>query len=365
MAFRNPISNLIVPSGASFGDARFVIGPELPAPLNTYSPSTQFGPGSFYAGAIIWYALGDDTTYVYAAIVGKTGVPSVAGVVFGHVTNGSMGEIGAPGSGDPTGIIWRSDTGSFQKVNINSTSSRINGQGGLDLLSGNGNLTLTANAAQLIASAHDMSATATAAWTAAAATWSATATGTWAATAPVLTLQSTALASKLSIADSGGIDLICNSGSIDITNNAVSADINVAAARRIITNSVGDTILSRNSAIRVSIESGRVAVEGVPLVTEAGAHDQNNVNFLRGNQGTVTGGPTASGSFTIGITFPDAFEGGITPHCTANINNGSGSTSGWQCRCINITNTGMTIFGFGASSTFSFQITWAAVAEVV
>lgn len=75
--------------------------------------------------------------------------------------------------------------------------------------------------------------------------------------------------------------------------------------------------------------------------------------------GATTTGPTAATSFStvvaFGVTFP------AIPNVHVNLNGGAGATSGWGARAISISTTGFTIFGFGASSTFTASHQWTAI----
>lgn len=123
MAFNNPVSSLILPNGAGAGEPRLFLGPDLPPPLNAYSPSGEFGVGAKYVSAFVWFAQGDDTTYVYAATVAKPTLPLTAGVVFGHVTSGGVDEIAA---NRPTGIILSAAPGaSAGSVKVNGNDVRV------------------------------------------------------------------------------------------------------------------------------------------------------------------------------------------------------------------------------------------------
>lgn len=100
------LRTLVLPGTAGPGQARIVIGPDLPPALDTYVPSVPFPAATGYAGAIIFYSGGDDTTYVYAAVVDDGTLGSIAGLVIGMVANNSVRET-APGY--PDGVIWRAD----------------------------------------------------------------------------------------------------------------------------------------------------------------------------------------------------------------------------------------------------------------
>lgn len=75
--------------------------------------------------------------------------------------------------------------------------------------------------------------------------------------------------------------------------------------------------------------------------------------------GTATVGPSAATSFStavnFGVTFPAA------PSVMVNLaGSGPGTTSGWIFRALNVTTTGFTAFGSGASNTFSQPLQWTA-----
>lgn len=124
--------NLVVPPGAGPGDARIVIGPELPPPLDTYVPSGRFPTATGFAGAIIFYSEGDDTTYIYMATVEDAGPPEIAGVVFGFVINGVIQEM-SPGF--PMSLTLDSNTGSASPdINLEATGVLARTTGNMSLI---------------------------------------------------------------------------------------------------------------------------------------------------------------------------------------------------------------------------------------
>lgn len=86
---------ITLPPGAGPGDARIVLGPDLPPPLDTYAP---FG-GAYEAG-IIFYSQGNDTTYTYLCDLANTG--AFTEVHLGHVRNGVVEEYSP---GEPAVIL--------------------------------------------------------------------------------------------------------------------------------------------------------------------------------------------------------------------------------------------------------------------
>lgn len=102
--FANLLS-LTLPFNAGAGQARIVIGPSMPAPLDTYTTSD----GRYQAG-IIFYSNFDDTTYTYICVVAGSG--GFTRVDLGQVLSGAVQEetagtpsaitLYAAGSGQPT-----------------------------------------------------------------------------------------------------------------------------------------------------------------------------------------------------------------------------------------------------------------------
>lgn len=75
---------------------------------------------------------------------------------------------------------------------------------------------------------------------------------------------------------------------------------------------------------------------------------------------TVTAGPAGGSTFSQAVVFPRAFPAGVIPHVTANRTQAPAPTAGWNHQCINVTNTGFTLFGYGTANTFSVPYTWSA-----
>lgn len=100
-----------------------------------------------------------------------------------------------------------------------------------------------------------------------------------------------------------------------------------------------------------------ISARGTLLVI--GAAGTSAANGPMTKTGAVTAGPSAATSFTtnvnFGVTFPAA------PSVHVNLNNGAGSTAGWNGRAISVSTTGFTLFGFGSSSTFSVSWQWTAI----
>lgn len=67
---------------------------------------------------------------------------------------------------------------------------------------------------------------------------------------------------------------------------------------------------------------------------------------------------TAVASVTQAVVFATPFR--AIPAVSTNIDHGTGASSGWGSRAINITTTGFTIFLFGTSSTFTAPVYWQA-----
>lgn len=107
--------NIVLPPDAGPGQARIVIGPDLPPPLDTYIPSGSFPTATGLAGGFIFYSEGDDTTYVYFVDVEDDAAQQVAGAIIGFVVNGSVVErTGSPGV--PMGIVLDANNGVTQPV---------------------------------------------------------------------------------------------------------------------------------------------------------------------------------------------------------------------------------------------------------
>lgn len=103
--------NVVVPPDAGPGEARIVIGPDLPPPLDTYVLSG----GATFSAAMIWYAndvMGPplDATYTFEAAV-DDGTNYMTKVVRGHVLNGAVVETS---TGLPEGQYWSAVPGGSQ-----------------------------------------------------------------------------------------------------------------------------------------------------------------------------------------------------------------------------------------------------------
>lgn len=95
---RQQTSFIVIPGGAGPGDARIVIASALPPPLDTYT----FPPANHYAGGIIFYPDGDDTSYTYLAVI-EDNTDTIVGVHMGQVHNGAVMQ---DGSGFPFAQQW-------------------------------------------------------------------------------------------------------------------------------------------------------------------------------------------------------------------------------------------------------------------
>jgi hypothetical protein len=80
------VQSITLPSNAIPGQARLVIGADLPPPLDTYT--TLNGP---YVAALIFYSQGDDTTYSYIGVV-EDSLTQLTIVHWGHVVSGAVVE---------------------------------------------------------------------------------------------------------------------------------------------------------------------------------------------------------------------------------------------------------------------------------
>ena len=127
--------------------------------------------------------------------------------------------------------------------------------------------------------------------------------------------------------------------------------------------------------------SGGIIVPGVPKLATAYAPPGATVQMIssRGSllvigavgsnasmgamvkTGSVLGGPDDSTTYTIAVSFGVTFPG--LPSVHANMNNGSGNTSQFNLRVINISTTGCTIFGYRASTNVTFSVShqWTAI----
>lgn len=88
-----PIDTLTLPSGAGPGDARIVIGPALPPPLDSY----VFNGDQTYAGGIIFYAEDPtdlDNNYTFLCVV-EDGADQDIAIHVGHVNNGAVVDDGS------------------------------------------------------------------------------------------------------------------------------------------------------------------------------------------------------------------------------------------------------------------------------
>jgi hypothetical protein len=102
------LQQLTIPAGAGPGDARIVIAGQLPAPLDTYVPNVTFPSATGFAGGLIFYSQGSDSTYAYMAVVEDAPPSDIAGVVIGYVEAGVVKEKGA---NNPMGLILIDEPG--------------------------------------------------------------------------------------------------------------------------------------------------------------------------------------------------------------------------------------------------------------
>jgi len=103
---RNQTTFLVIPGNAGPGEARIVITSQLPPPLDTY---TWFVGPLRYAGGIIFYPQGDDTSFNYLATVDDPLDNNVI-VHMGRVWNGAVVETLSPGP-QPKVQAWSLFTG--------------------------------------------------------------------------------------------------------------------------------------------------------------------------------------------------------------------------------------------------------------
>lgn len=68
----------------------------------------------------------------------------------------------------------------------------------------------------------------------------------------------------------------------------------------------------------------------------------------------------ALSSFTQAVVFPEAYDAGVVPTVTTNIESGAGNTARWQSRAISVTNTGFTLFVFKGDAGDPAQ-TWSNI----
>jgi hypothetical protein len=94
-----PTFVLTIPSDAGPGEARIVIGPELPPPLDTY----LFGGLDLAVGGIIFYNGGTDDDYQFIVSVPAATLESI---FIGSVVSGAVLDDGA---GNPRGLEYAAD----------------------------------------------------------------------------------------------------------------------------------------------------------------------------------------------------------------------------------------------------------------
>lgn len=99
--FSNVVVRGEVDAGGSTGQARVVMTGNLPAPLNTFT--WQAGSRS-YKAAVIFYGIGDDTTYTYLATVQNNNIPAPGTLV--HMGEVKSGAVVVDGSGNPKVTEW-------------------------------------------------------------------------------------------------------------------------------------------------------------------------------------------------------------------------------------------------------------------
>lgn len=121
MAFQNVADNLVIPTGAVSGQTRIVIGPDLPAPLDTY----LFYGSHPAVAAIIYYSTAVDT-YQFTAIV-----PIGSGhyLIQGYVYNGVVDEI-ANNVNYPAGITYEANSHTNSNIDLNGNVINLRTAGG-------------------------------------------------------------------------------------------------------------------------------------------------------------------------------------------------------------------------------------------
>jgi hypothetical protein len=101
-----------------------------------------------------------------------------------------------------------------------------------------------------------------------------------------------------------------------------------------------------------------IAYRGSLLVI--GAVGSSGANGAMTKTGEVTTGPPGPGATSFstpvlfGVTFP------AIPSMAVNMRTAPGTSAGWVFRAISVTTVGFTMFGSGASNTFSEPIQWTA-----
>lgn len=84
------VDPITFPSTSGPGQARFVLGTQLPPPLNTYVVDTSLG-STTYKAAIIIYGT-DVDTYQYIGLLADNAIPNLFNVHWGAVVNGAVVE---------------------------------------------------------------------------------------------------------------------------------------------------------------------------------------------------------------------------------------------------------------------------------
>lgn len=99
-----PEDPFTIPAGAGPGQARIVIGSQLPPPLDTYVPDGVYSFATGLSGAVIIYSQGDDEQYVFIAGVEDGAGPEIGGLIIGFVSGGVVMEY-TPGT--PLAVMWK------------------------------------------------------------------------------------------------------------------------------------------------------------------------------------------------------------------------------------------------------------------
>lgn len=109
MPFRNLPDTLTIPPDAGPGDARIVIGGDVPPPLDTYVFKDHLGFDGSAISGIFFYGAGiANNTYIYLVLVD---FPSSADVSY-HIGWIDAGQISSAETGFPVGYQFRGEAGS-------------------------------------------------------------------------------------------------------------------------------------------------------------------------------------------------------------------------------------------------------------
>lgn len=314
-----PLRQITLPPTAGPGEARIVIGPDLPPPLDTY---VILG-GDTFAGGIIWYSDDPtpplDTTYTYECVIAN-GLGTFTGVHRGWVVGGAVVEVSA---GQPMGQRWEANSGpTLATIFFRADSLDLEslGQAGI---SGDTAVVLTSNGQQIVLTASDITLSAGLGndinVTAGDDITIDAASDVIIDGASTVDLRTNGTTSSRVLLNSAGVAITAAGAGDDISVTANDqVQLSAAAATSLVTaNAAGVTIAANGSGDDVSIS----AADTVTITATAGAAQMSaGTNTVVANIGGVTiDAATVGGDVTITANDDIVLEPGAAPNGEVNV----------------------------------------------